>query len=140
MKKIALLLVIVLVFAAMSVMLFACTTKVAGKDWELESFDVTGDGLTEEQIATIKTYVESIYKDAVLTFNKDGTMEYKMGSLSEKAYYVQDGKNIYVSETEDVKTDGDPEFTVEGKKIIWEKSDTAYGKSFTVKMTIVQKK
>ena len=134
MKKIALLLVVVLIVASMSVLLFACTTKVAGKTYVLDSVEVTGDGATEAQIAYVKGQVEESYKNAELVFNKDGTMVVTVsGTEMMKNYYKQDGKNIFVDETEDVKTeDVDPTFVVDGKKLVW----TYKISSITVNMTL----
>ena len=68
MKKIVLLVVLVLLVASMSVLLFACSSKVAGNTYVLESVTVTREGATEEQIASVKSGVEAQYKDSKLTF------------------------------------------------------------------------
>ena len=141
MKKIALVLAIVIVLSSMSLLLFACTAKVAGKTYVMESYDITAEGAPQSLIDNVKSVVESTYKTAELTFNKDGTMVVKAGDTElEKDYYKQVGKNIYVSDTEEVKTDGDPVFTVDGKKIVWTRTETIMSYTVVVKMVIVQKK
>ncbi len=140
MKKIALLLTIVLVISAMSLLLFACTAKVAGKTYVMESFEISADGVPETITQQVQTYVETNYKSAELTFNKDGTFVVKSGETEiDKGYYKQDGKNIYVDYTEDVKAEGDPEFVVDGKKLIWTVEKTIGTYKIVVKMTIVKK-
>ncbi len=140
MKKIALLLTIVLVISAMSLLLFACTAKVAGKTYVMESFEISADGVPETITQQVQAYVETNYKSAELTFNKDGTFVVKSGETEiDKGYYKQDGKNIYVAYTEDVKTEGDPEFVVDGKKLIWTVEQTIGTYKIVVKMTIVKK-
>ncbi len=125
MKKIVLLVVLVLLVASMSVLLFACSSKVAGNTYVLESVTVTLEGATEEQIASVKSGVEAQYKDSKLTFNKDGTMVLsKEGQDVSTQYYVQDGKNIYIGSTAEVDTDRDPDGVVDGKNIT---ITTSYG-------------
>ncbi len=140
MKKIALLLVVVLVLASMSVLLFACSAKVAGKTYVLESVEVTCDEASEEIIAQAKSTLENQYKNAELIFNKDGTMILKSGELEQKSYYKQVKKNIYTSTTEDVKTDGTPTLVVEGKKLVWSMTQTVASYTFNAKITVVEKK
>ena len=140
MKKIALLLVVVLVLASMSVLLFACSAKVAGKTYVLESVEVTCDEASEEIIAQAKSTLENQYKNAELIFNKDGTMILKSGELEDKSYYKQVKNNIYTSSTEDVKTDGTPTLVVEGKKLVWSMSRTVASYTFNAKITVVEKK
>ena len=125
MKKIVLLVVLVLLVASMSVLLFACSSKVAGKTYVLESVTVTREGATQEQIAQVKSGVESQYTGAKLVFNKDGTMVLsKDGQDVSTQYYVQDGKNIYIGSTAEVDTDRDPDGVVDGKNIT---ITTSYG-------------
>ena len=139
MKKIALVLVVVVLLATMSTLLFACTTKVAGKNYVLESFEVTAGEGAEAYIETAKSTFENTYKDAVLTFEKDGKMVVKKGDKTlQTNYYKQDGKNIYVSDTEDVKTDGDPVFVVDGKKLNWSYSYSAGSFKFDFAIILVQ--
>lgn len=140
MKKIALLLVVVLVLASMSVLLFACSAKVAGKTYVLESVEVTCDEASEEIIAQAKSTLENQYKNAELIFNKDGTMILKSGELEDKSYYKQVKNNIYTSSTEDVNTDGTPTLVVEGKKLVWSMSRTVASYTFNAKITVVEKK
>ena len=140
MKKIALLLVVVLVLASMSVLLFACSAKVAGKTYVLESVEVTCDEASEEIIAQAKSTLENQYKNAELIFNKDGTMILKSGELEDKSYYKQVKNNIYTSTTEDVKTDGTPTLVVEGKKLVWSMTQTVASYTFNAKITVVEKK
>ncbi|MBE5762857.1 MAG: hypothetical protein E7338_01380 [Clostridiales bacterium] len=140
MKKIALLLVVVLVLASMSVLLFACSAKVAGKTYVLESVEVTCDEASEEIIAQAKSTLENQYKNAELIFNKDGTMILKSGELEQKSYYKQVKNNIYTSTTEDVKTDGTPTLVVEGKKLVWSMTQTVASYTFNAKITVVEKK
>ena len=140
MKKIALLLVVVLVLASMSVLLFACSAKVAGKTYVLDSVDVTCDGASEEVIAQAKSTLENQYKNAELIFNKDGTMILKSGELEQKSYYKQVKNNIYTSTTEDVNTDGTPTLVVEGKKLVWSMTQTVASYTFNAKITVVEKK
>lgn len=140
MKKIALLLVVVLVLASMSVLLFACSAKVAGKTYVLESVEVTCDEASEEIIAQAKSTLENQYKNAELFFNKDGTMILKSGELEQKSYYKQVKNNIYTSTTEDVKTDGTPTLVVEGKKLVWSMTQTVASYTFNAKITVVEKK
>ena len=140
MKKIALVLVVVVLLATMSTLLFACTTKVAGKEYVLESFDVTSSEGAEVYIDTAKTTFENTYKDAVLSFEKDGKMVVKKGDTTlQTNYYKQDGKNIYVGDTEDVKTEGDPVFVVDGKKLNWDYSYKAGSYTFSFKIVLVKK-
>ena len=140
MKKIALLLVVVLVLASMSVLLFACSAKVAGKTYVLDSVEVTCDEASEEVIAQAKSTLENQYKNAELIFNKDGTMILKSGELEQKSYYKQVKNNIYTSTTEDVNTDGTPTLVVEGKKLVWSMTQTVASYTFNAKITVVEKK
>ena len=139
MKKIALVLVVVVLLATMTTLLFACTAKVAGKNYVLETFEVTAGEGAEAYIETAKKTFENTYKDAVLTFEKDGKMVVKKGETTlQTNYYKQDGKNIYVGETEDVKTDGDPVFVVDGKKLNWDYTFTTAGLTFNFKIVLAQ--
>ena len=139
MKKIALVLLVVVVIASMSTLLFACS-KIAGKSYVLDSVVVTSDGASEESIAEVKASTENAYKDAVITFNKDGSYVVMKGETEmQKGYYKQDGKNIFVSDTEDVKTDGDPDLVVEGKNLVWTRTISIM-KVYTIKLTLAQKK
>ena len=139
MKKIALVLVVVVLLATMTTLLFACTAKVAGKNYVLETFEVTAGEEAEAYIETAKKTFENTYKDAVLTFEKDGKMVVKKGETTlQTNYYKQDGKNIYVGDTEDVKTDGDPVFVVDGKKLNWDYTFTTAGLTFNFKIVLAQ--
>jgi len=139
MKKIALLVVLVLLVASMSVLLFACSSKVAGKTYVLESVTVTCEGASEEQIAQVKSGAEAQYKDAKLTFNKDGTMTLaKEGSDPTTQYYVQDGKNIYIGTTAEVDTDRDPDGVVDGKNIVITVSTKIINNTYAIKIVLVK--
>lgn len=140
MRKIALLLVLVVVLASMSILLFACSAKVAGKTYVLESVEVTCDEASEEIIAQAKSTLENQYKNAELIFNKDGTMILRSGELEEKSYYKQVKNNIYTSSTEDVNTDGTPTLVVEGKKLVWSMTQTVASYTFNAKITVAEKK
>ena len=141
MKKIALVLAIVLVISSMSLLLFACTAKVAGKTYVMESFEISADGVPESITEQVRSYVENSYKTAELTFNKDGKMILKSGDVEkDMGYYKQDGKNIYVGSTEDVSTEGNPEFVVDGKSLIWTVEQAVMSYTVVIKMTIVPKK
>ena len=137
MKKIALLLVLVVVLASMSILLFACSAKVAGKTYVLESVEVTCDEASEEIIAQAKSTLENQYRNAELIFNKDGTMILRSGELEQKSYYKQVKNNIYTSSTEDVNTDGTPTLVVEGKKLVWSMTQTVSSYTFNAKITVV---
>ena len=137
MKKIALLLVLVVVLASMSILLFACSAKVAGKTYVLESVEVTCDEASEEIIAQAKSTLENQYRNAELIFNKDGTMILRSGELEQKSYYKQVKNNIYTSSTEDVNTDGTPTLVVEGKKLFWSMTQTVSSYTFNAKITVV---
>ena len=139
MKKIALLLVLVIVVASMSVLLFACSYKVEGKSYVLDSVSVTAEGASDEYIAQAKTYVENSYKDAVLTFKEDGVMVTTIGDNEQTNYYVQDGDKIYVSDTKEVDTTGDPEMVIEDKKLVWKMNQERGGITFVITVTIKEK-
>ena len=139
MKKIAIVLAIVLVVASMSLLLIGCS-KVAGKTYVLDSVTVTSDDGTEETIASVKASVENTYKGAELTFNKDGTFVVtKDGTEVLKQYYKQDGKNIYISTSEEVSTEGDPALVVDGKKAVWTFDQKVITKTYTIKIVIARK-
>ena len=134
-------LAIVLVISSMSLLLFACTAKVAGKTYVMESFEITAEGAPESITEQVKSYVENSYKTAELIFNKDGKMILKSGDVEkDMGYYKQDGKNIYVGSTEDVSTEGNPEFVVDGKSLIWTVEQAVMSYTVVIKMTIVPKK
>ena len=105
----------------------------------LDSVSVTAEGASAEYIARAKTYVENQYKDAVLTFKEDGVMVTTIGDHEQTNYYVQDGDKIYVSDTKEVDTSGDPEMVIEDKKLVWKMNQEDSGITFVITVTIKEK-
>lgn len=133
MKKITLLLAIILIIASISLSLFACTSKVADKTYEATYYSITTKGLSNKVIGDAGGEYEAAFKDAEITFTADGKIVRKKGDAETTiGYYKQDGKNIYVSETEEVKTDGDPDITIKKNDLYWTITVTVDSQEVTV--------
>lgn len=142
MKKITLLLAIVLIIASISLSLFACTTKVANKTYEStdNNYEITTKGLSNKVIGDATDEYHKAFDNAEITFTTDGKIVRKKGDAETTlGYYKQDGKNIYVSETEEVKTDGDPDITIKKNNLYWTITVTVDSQEVTVVVKLTPK-
>ena len=144
MKRIALVLAIVLIITSASLLLFACTQKVADKTYEYYLCKIETTGISKTVSDEAFHQAQEVFLNAEITFTSDGKIVRKKdNSETVLGYYVQQGKGIYVSNTEDVKTDGDPDITFSKKpkgRLYWTITTTVMSETVTATITLEEKK
>ncbi|MDE7182335.1 MAG: hypothetical protein K2O41_04790 [Clostridia bacterium] len=120
MKKLVISMVAVVSAIIMCFALAGCSKDVKGNTYVFDDVKIEGT-IPDEAKDYIDQMVEGLksgYASASIKFNKDGTCVSSFGGEEATGYYKQDGKKVYLGETEDFNTDdAESSFEVNGSKL-----------------------
>ena len=112
MKRIFRISALVLSLALLGAALVGCSVKNKTYTFDSIEFNAYPDGVEE------KSFYEEFFKRDV-SFKEDGS--YTLGGTSYGAY-KKSGSKIYVGNSADIDTKGDPAFTLKGGYLVYEKT------------------
>ena len=105
MKKLVISMVAVVSAIIMCFALAGCSKDVKGNTYVFDDVKISADGASDAEIEAAEAMIKLGYASASVKFNDDGTCVLSMGGEEMTGYYKQDGKKVYVGETEDFNTD-----------------------------------